>query len=319
MPASVALAKCQSKGGSALISALFIMTLVAIAATAMSTRLQLDIYRTRLTIARDELYLASQAVTFWAMDTLSVVNKRFIVKGKNRTLASFPSPLQHVYPEVTVTGDLYDLQALFNLNNLRNKKFQPLFFRLLENTLTTSDNTQRKSLMSALIYWITPYQPGHGHDVYLSFYTKQRPPYLPGFQPMQSISELRLVYGVSYEIYQALLPSVTVLPEETPININTAPKALLMSLGNGLNQTEVDELLQARGKKGITDVRKLYQLLQKLDIPFDQITIESTYYLCVSKATSLDLTLTTYTVIKRSKDRQGNLSVSLVRESLNTI
>ena len=66
-----ALNRCLRNRGSALISALFIMTLVAIAATAMSTRLQLDIYRTRLTISSDKLFLASQAVTFWAMHTLS--------------------------------------------------------------------------------------------------------------------------------------------------------------------------------------------------------------------------------------------------------
>ena len=60
--------------GSALISALFIMTLVAIAATAMSTRLRLDIYRTSTHINSDKLYLASQAVTWWAMDKLSAQN-----------------------------------------------------------------------------------------------------------------------------------------------------------------------------------------------------------------------------------------------------
>jgi general secretion pathway protein K len=48
--------------GGALLTALFIMTLVAIVATAMSTRLQLDIYRTRLIVTYDKLYLASQAI-----------------------------------------------------------------------------------------------------------------------------------------------------------------------------------------------------------------------------------------------------------------
>ncbi|MFZ4077782.1 MAG: type II secretion system minor pseudopilin GspK, partial [Legionellaceae bacterium] len=56
----------RSSKGSALISALFLMTLVAIGATAMSSRLQLDIYRTRLILTSDALSLASEAVTFWA-------------------------------------------------------------------------------------------------------------------------------------------------------------------------------------------------------------------------------------------------------------
>ena len=60
----------RSINGSALLSALFIMTLIAIAATAMSTRLQLDIYQTRMTINSDKLYLASDVVKFWAMEQL---------------------------------------------------------------------------------------------------------------------------------------------------------------------------------------------------------------------------------------------------------
>lgn len=57
--------------GSALLTALFIMTLVAIVATAMSTKVQLDIYRTRLILTHDKLYFASQAVTFWSMGQLA--------------------------------------------------------------------------------------------------------------------------------------------------------------------------------------------------------------------------------------------------------
>ena len=45
----------KNKGG-ALLTALFIMTLVAIVATAMSTRLQLDIYRTDLIVSHNKLY-----------------------------------------------------------------------------------------------------------------------------------------------------------------------------------------------------------------------------------------------------------------------
>src|SRR5438128_155496 len=69
-------ARCREPGylikrnGSALLSALFLMTLIAIAATAMSTRLQLDIYRTRLSFHSAQLNLASEVVGFWAMDRL---------------------------------------------------------------------------------------------------------------------------------------------------------------------------------------------------------------------------------------------------------
>ena len=87
----------NNQRGSALISALFIMTLVAIAATAMSTRLQMDIYRTRLSVNSDKLYLASQAVTGWALAQLSTRNRQ----GQS-TL--FPKKLKFIYPGVITEG-----------------------------------------------------------------------------------------------------------------------------------------------------------------------------------------------------------------------
>lgn len=308
-----------SKSGSALLSALFIMTLVAIAATAMSLRLQLDIYRTDLTITSDKLYLASQAVEFWAMDRLAMKNSQFTTADENGKVADFPTKFQHLYPDVTIKGKLYDMQARFNLNNLQDRKYYMLFYKLLENTRTKTSAAQRKLLFNAIVYWINPYQSGRGQDNYLDFYLKQKKPYFPAYQPMQSISEFLLVQGATTLFYRTLLPYLTVLPETTPLNINTAPKVLLMSLGNGLNETQAEELIQARGEKGIKNLGKIIELLQKLDLPKEQITIESSYYLSEATTSLNDLNLTTYTLIKRSKDKQGSISVGIIRESLNTI
>jgi len=309
----------SSKRGSALLSALFIMTLVAIAATAMSTRLQLDIYRLRLSLTADKLYLASQGITFWALDLMIDPNKKFTESGPEGKLLSYPEKLQHSYPDVLTTGELYDLQARFNLNNLQDKKYHPVFLRLLENAANKNTSTPYKTLIKAILHWIKPYQPGRGQDEFLDYYLKQKPIYLPSFQPLQSVSELRLIKGVSAKLYQTLLPSITVLPETTPININTAPKKLLMALGNGLTESQANELIEARGKKGLLDLHKITLLLQKLDLPAEQITIGSQYFLSVAKASTQDLTLSVYTIIKRSEDKNGQLSSSIVHQSLNTL
>lgn len=309
--------KCNQ--GGALISALFIMTLVAIAATAMSTRLQLDIYRTRLTINNDKLYLASQAVTFWAMDKLSKENLQVRINNKEGKLLTFPSSLRRLYPDVSIKGEVYDLQGRFNLNNLQDKIFIPIFLRLLETSLKNTDNNQIRALIASIQYWISPYQPGRGHDEYLTYYQKQHPPYSPSYQFMQSVSEFRLVRGVNKSIYQTLLPDITVLPETTPINLNTASKELLKTLGNGLSESQVEEILNARINKGITTSQQLGELLQKIEIPTQQITIESTYYLCTATVSSQDLNLTIYTVIKRFRDQKQQLSVGIVSESINTM
>ncbi len=314
-----ALNRCLRNRGSALISALFIMTLVAIAATAMSARLQLDIYRTRLTISSDKLFLASQAVTFWAMHTLSNESLQVRLNDKEGKLLVFPKQLQHLYPDVTITGALYDLQGRFNLNNLQDKRFLPIFVRLLEKTLTNMDNKQIRALIESIQYWISPYQPDRGHDEYLTYYQKQSPPYSPAYQLFQSISELRLIRGMNNNAFDALSSSITALPEITAINLNTASKLVLQTLGNGLTESQVDELLNERGKKGITNLQDISELLQKINVPNNQITIESEYYLSTTTVTFEDLSYTFYRIIKRHRDQKKHLSVGIISESINTM
>jgi len=305
-----------SRGG-ALLTALFIMTLVAIVATAMSTKVQLDIYRTQLIITHDRLYLASQAVTFWSMSELNNEKNQFTKTGSHGMVAQYPSQQNHIYNSVTLTGQLYDLQSRFNLNNLSNKKAIPGFVNLLGGTVQQLANTEKTNLALAINDWISPYDLARGKDKYLSYYMNQKPPYYPSHQLMVSNSELRLIKDVSAPIYLALEPYITTLPEPTPININTASKQVLMSLSNTIHEDQVKELIMARGENGFKNIQKANVLLKKLNILTDQITIESHYFLSVAHATSGDLELTIYTLFKRNRDKNKKLTVSILRESLN--
>ena len=309
----------QNTQGSALLSALFIMTLVAICATAMSMRLQLDIYRTRLTIGSDKLYLASQLVNFWASDVLSRPALGFKSAKEGGKLIDFPKKMEKIYPDVVTKGSLYDLQAVFNLNNISNTKYQSVLINLLEHLLPNIPGQQREKLTSAISYWINPYHPEYHKDDQINLYLNHRPPYLPGFQFMRSPSELRLITSVNATLYQTLTPSITTLPEVTPININTASSALIMSLGNGLNQTELHEFILAKGHEGFKNINILMPLLEKLNIPVDEITLESIYYLSIATTSSTDLNLSSYCVLKRSKDKQGRIKIDIISESLNTL
>lgn len=135
---------------------------------------------------------------------------------------------------------------------------------------------------------------------------------------MKSVSEFRLLDGVSAKLYRNLFDYITALPEITPINLNTASKPVLMSLGYGLEENQVDELLNARGKNGIQDLKRINLLLQKLGIRSEQLTIESQYFMSIANVSSADLNLTLYSIIKRSKDKKGIINVSIVSESINT-
>lgn len=303
--------------GGALLTALFIMTIVAIVATAMSTRLQLDIYRTRLIIIQDKLYLASQAVTFWAFDQLYDKTLMFTRVSKQGMVAQYPKNMGQLVSNIQINGGLIDLQARFNLNNLNEKKLVSVFFNLLAKTIPEMNNTDRTNLTQSVRDWISDYDLSKGKDSYTTYYTSQKPPYYPSHQLMASATELRLIQDVTPTQFQALASYIIVLPEVTPININTAPKKVLMSLGNGLNEAQANELIMARGETGIKDLKNIGELIKKLDLPGDQITIESKYFLNVAYVKSDEFKLTVFTLLKRKKNKQGKIGISVIRQSIN--
>ncbi|MEW5895347.1 MAG: general secretion pathway protein GspK [Candidatus Omnitrophota bacterium] len=72
-------------------------------------------------------------------------------------------------------------------------------------------------------------------------------------RPLESMSELRLVKGVTPEIFEKIHPYVTVYPFIGPlkINFNTAPEAVLKAvarsvagIGTNTNQTDADEIAE---------------------------------------------------------------------------
>ena len=312
-------APIQHPKGSALITALFMMTLIAIAATAMTMRLQLDIYRTRLMLSSDKLHYASQFVTFWAIHELKQKKKLFSVGDVNGKVAEFPEKLRTIYPPFQLTGALYDLQSRFNLNNLTDPNYFLTMLRLLDDPTIHFNKEEKKQLVKSLNQWISPYQPGHDKQDWLGYYLKQNPPYLPAHQSLYSVSELRLLKEVNASLYKTLLPQVSALPEITPLNINTMPPNLLHILGYGLRVEQIDTILQQRGIKGIRNQTKLNNLLKRLNILPEQVTLNSQYFLCVATIMNADLHLVYFTLLKRHQDNSKKITVSILTESINTL
>jgi general secretion pathway protein K len=236
---------------------------------------------------------------------------------KSGMVAEFPKKGETLVSPIQLSGGFYDLQARFNLNNLLDKKLIPVFINLMEHTVK-SNASERANLALSLTDWIIDYDLGRGKDNYTSYYLSQKPPYYPSHQLMASPTELRLIKDVSSKTFESLEPYITVLPENTPVNINTASKQVLMSIGNGYSEAQVDELIMARGEKGIKNINDISELAKKIDLPDSQITIDSKYFLTVAYVTTDEFKLTAYTLLHRSVTKEGIVNVSIVRESLSS-
>jgi general secretion pathway protein K len=289
------------QAGSALLTALFIMTLVAIAATAMTLRLKLDIARMQITVEASALKNKAHLPTLIGIQWLRQSRLPAAKRNNNpATLVEFT----HLTNDKNwqVSGKVIDLQSRFNINNLENKNHHKPFQKLLMNQGIEA-NTAKK-IIKLCHYWTQPHRLERGHDPLLSEFLAQKPPYYPGYQLFTSPSEIRLIPGVSSQIAEKLMPSIIALPNLTPINIATAPPELIKILGDGLKDNQVNRIIELRSSGQIHNKSKLDELLKQYNIPANQVTVQSNYFLVVAKVSYLDKDLQQFTIIERTQQKE---------------
>lgn len=177
-----------------------------------------------------------------------------------------------------VTGRIFDAQGKFNLNNLvRGGNPSPPdigTFQHLLQSLALDPN-----LTDAVIDWIDADSNARAAGAEDIDYLQMKTPYRAANQPLQSVEELRLVRGFTPEIVDKLRPWLTVLPQPTEINVNTAPKEVLGALFYTLPTTVIDQLVAQRP---YTDQAKLAAKLQELaagaTLPQAFYGIKSSYF-----------------------------------------
>ena len=279
--------------GSALLSALLIMALITMLVTAMVARVRLDIEQTQRSVEYEQILLSAPVVTFWAMERLKDTQYIWISEHADGRIADFPAKLFLLESGMIIRGEIYDLQANFNLNNLLDNASQPLFYELLKNQ--QSDRKHNAEILTATINWIRK-STSHG--------------------PLHDISEFRIIPRVNAHDYLTLNKYLTVLPAITPINLNTAPIQILRALGHGLSLKEAQEIIAARGKYGIKNIMEINEILNRLNIQSTQVAVNSNFFLLVTRVTGPHLTRITYTVLQRYINPVGRVIVRILSTSL---
>jgi general secretion pathway protein K len=248
----------QEEKGVALITAVLITAVIAIAAVAMAAQQTLDVRRTANIIDSDRAYVFALGVESWA--------KQMLMRDKhNNQIDSLGEDWAQHLPPITVegavvTGHIEDMQGLFNLNNLIDAggKVSPLDMQRFQ--LLLSELALDPTLAGAVVDWLDPdsdvTQPGGAED---AEYMHADIPYRAANRPFTSPSELLLVKGFTADIYQKLAPYVTALPVRTAINVNTAPKEVLVALAIGITDSDAQQLLDARGDEGFANVADFLQ------------------------------------------------------------
>lgn len=128
-------------------------------------------------------------------------------------------------------------------------------------------------------------QPNGGYGAEDNQYLLAQPPYRAGNRELADVSELRLLLEMSEADYQRLLPYVSALPADAPLNVNTASARVLASLAEGLPLSTAHGLVAARGSEGYRDLPSFMAQLSGLQVQSQGLAVGSQYFQVVSEVT----------------------------------
>lgn len=269
----------QKSEGVALITAVLITAVIAIAAVAMAAQQSLDVRRTANIIDGDRSYVFALGVESWAQQMLVRDRRANQIDSLGEDWALHLPPI--TVEGAVVTGHIEDMQGRFNLNNLiKDAKASSLDVQRFQRLLALAGLDP--NLVDAVVDWIDPdadtTQPDGAED---AEYMRADVPYRAADRLFASPSELRLVKGFTADMALKLAPYVTVLPVRTAINVNTAPKEVLMALADGITEGDAQQLIDARGDKGFANIDAFlqHQALAGRGVNKEGLSVASDYFL----------------------------------------
>lgn len=234
----------NAEQGIALISVLLLLIFVLTIVAGLFYRHQIHIQKVSRAVSGEQALLLLLSAESWAQSLLEADAEAGTVDHLGEIWAR-PLPLLPVEGG-EISGCIRDLAGLLNINNLGWYSIQSwadelaldhqysgtttrrTFFRdlLLQLGLDASD--QRIATITDWVdvdTWLLT--PDSAED---SEYLLLDPSYRAANQPLAEIGELALLKGYSEADVAALRPHVSTLPEQTPLNVNTAPGEVLVAL-----------------------------------------------------------------------------------------
>lgn len=179
-------------------------------------------------------------------------------------LAATPDPTEDEGPQAFLSGTIEDLQARYNLLNLlddegRVVELQVIALqRLVDLAGAPSDTAPRIAAGLAA-----------------AFDDTQEAAVLPP----RRFGQLAWL-GLSADTLARLAPYVTLLPQPTPVNVNTAPREVLTAAIDGLDLGTAERLVQRRARRPFQSLDELKRELPQEVVPAEaRVGVGSSYFL----------------------------------------
>lgn len=270
----------RKQDGIALVTAILIVALATITASAMTARQGVDIRRAQNLMDSDQATLYLVGAEDWAHQLLERDYK------DDPKLDTLEDDWATVLPPIGVeggqiAGKIEDLQGRFNLNNLvdGNKEDEEEVKRF-QRLLTILELPPE--LVWPVVDWMDndedPRLDNGAEDV---AYLVGKQPYRTSNRRMRSPSELLRVKGFDREVFAKLEPYIYVANEKTAINVNTASEVMIRSLADDIDQAAASTLLEKRAEKPFDNIGDFLQdeVFAGTGIKPDNLAVQSQFFL----------------------------------------
>jgi general secretion pathway protein K len=234
--------RAQAQRGVALLVAVLVVALATSTATYLLLNESLWLRQVENLGAPAQADTVARAATHWAAAVLAEDDAS--VDHLNETWAR---RLPAIHSEgATLTGTIVDEQAKFNLNNLvRGAAPSPADVAALQRLLATLGLPA--TLADAIVDWIDPDDSVTRIAGAEDFDDLAREPaHRASNGPVADVGELARVKGMTPDALARLAPHVTALPDETPVNVNTASAIVLLALVPSLSATDAAQVIESR-------------------------------------------------------------------------
>lgn len=237
----------SSQRGVALLTILVMVALATILAATIAKRQTNTAENTGYLMRQDQsLLYAKSAEAFFSelliQDSDNGSSIDHLQENWAKPMPSFP------VEDGSVSGKLLDESGKFNLNNLVKADGNQVddsarrwFEKLLQRVGLPAELSQ------AVIDWQDTNDEVTGAmGAESSYYQGLDPAYLTPNTKFHSIEELKLVRGFEGKNYDLIKPYVTALPEQTKVNMNTAPALLLASIDPKVDVKAIEQQLKIK-------------------------------------------------------------------------
>lgn len=293
--------RLSRKKGVALITVMLIMALATILAVSMTSRQQLNIHRSSNIFNFEQAYQYILGAELWAQQILKRDKKKNDTDSfKDNWALALPSlPIEGG----SMRGQIEDLQARFNINNLvLNGKVQKLEIERFKRLLRTLELNE--DLAAVVVDWIDANEKVTFSGAEDNDYLNLSPAYRAANHAMQDISELILLKDFSFDEYEKLRPFVCVLESGTEINVNTASAEVLSSLVSGLTLLDAKILVADRDENIYKNIDDFLQqpIFKQTKIKKEGLSVSSHYFQLNSTVQIDNVHVDFTTVLHREND-----------------